>query len=428
MFDKGFLQRFFNSDSIQFVLLSIALYIFTLYEYKVFVFELYEYMGFRYEFNLTKSIISLLVFFSSFFFLYIQGSEFSKSISAIFHTLFLMPILVIYQFHGLPILFVLCMIILLFIINYSGVNLKLPMPPNISTRQRSLLLTFICLVCIIPFLISFKINLDPSLFKMGEETYDIRGGLDDSWNIFTAYMITPLVQVLLPICAVYGLKEKNFLLVLFSVLSSLTLFLMIPQKSVFFGIFVILFFYFIPSTFKKVIVFNSLLLTLFVLGKLLVLLDVNLVLESLFLRRFLLLPAMLNAMYFETFLNAPLYFSHSFLSSFIDYPYEFGPANMVGVKIFGNIETHANNGFLSDGYMNMGWLGMVFFTFIVGFIIKFFDALNLDPKYFGLFFLLLNVFRSSALFTSIATHGIWLLALLAYLVLFERTRIKNTFL
>ena len=184
-----------------------------------------------------------------------------------------------------------------------------------------------------------------------------------------------------------------------------------------------IFFYFFNSSFKKVLVFLSLTFGLLIIGKILYNLNGHLMTESLLLRRYLLLPSYLNIIYFDFFKDQPLYFSHSIFSSINEYPFDIGPTFLIGKAAFDNIHTNANNGFLSDGFMNMGYAGMFLFTVIVGFIVKLFDSMNISPKYFGLFFLLINLLRSSALLTSLLTHGIWLLILISYFFLFQKTNL-----
>ena len=234
MLDKKIIIGIINSKRIWFVLIALLFYLFCSYEYKVFVFDLYGYMGFEYEFNLSKSVFSFSVFCLSFVFLGLNNSDFIKGFSALFQILFILPILVLYQFMEMDISYILFSILLLIIINFHEFKLKTPIPPLLLSRQRSILLVIISILSVIPFFLAFKINFDSSLFLMGSELYDVRSNLAGIGNKYTSYMLTPVSQVLLPVCVIYGLKEKNVSLVAFAVLTSITLFLMIPQKSIFF--------------------------------------------------------------------------------------------------------------------------------------------------------------------------------------------------
>ena len=415
------LTKAIGNQKVQYIVVVVLLYLFALYEYKVFIFNLYSYMGFEYNPSVTKICLSLVIFFFSFFFLLIKSSPFIKGISSLVQTLTLLPILVIFQFQELNPSYIICSFLWLVLINSSVFQIKIPKVITLKQNQKSLLLFIITICCLIPFFFIYPIHFNFDLFKLGEETYEVRAELNTTGNLFTSYVISPLSTILLPICAIYGLKENRFGMVIFAVLGTMILFLMTPHKSIFFGIFVVIFFYFKRNIFSKTLLFAGLLLIILFIGKLIYLINGELTIESLFYRRYLLLPALLNQMYFDFFEGNSIYFSNSFLTGFIDYPYKLDPAHLIGIELYNNPETHANNGFLSDGFMNLGYYGMILFTLIVSVIIKFFDALKIDPRYFGLFFLMMNLFRSAALSTSLLTHGLWVLIIICFFIITDQS-------
>ncbi|MDC1204961.1 hypothetical protein N8085_06165, partial [Salibacteraceae bacterium] len=217
-----------------------------------------------------------------------------------------------------------------------------------------------------------------------------------------------------------GLKERKVFFTFLAIALTILVYSMIPQKSIFLGIFVVVFFYFFKDPLRKVSVFTGLLLMLCLFGFVLTWSFDNVLIESLILRRYLMVPALLNHYYYEFFESNYIYYSHSFLKNVFDYPYELGPTYMVAEYAYGKTTTNANNGFASDAFMNLGYVGVFIYTLIVGLIIKFFDALSIDAKFFGLFFLFVNLLRSSGLATIMLTHGLWLFMLLAYVVLRQK--------
>jgi len=415
------LTRALDNKKVQYIAIVVLFYVFAVYEYKVFIVKHYSYIGFEYDPSLFKICLSIVIFLSSFFFLIVRSSPFIKGISSLIQILTLLPILIVFQFQELNPSYIICSLLWLFLINSSVFHIKIPKVITLKQNQKSLLLLIITICCFVPFFFIYPIHFNLDLFKLGEETYEVRAELNTIGNLFTSYVISPLSTILLPICAIYGLKENRFGMAVFAVLGTMLLFLMTPHKSIFFGIFVVIFFYFKRNIFSKTLLFASLLLILLVIGKLIYLINGDLTIESLFYRRYLLLPALLNQMYFDFFEGNSIYFSNSFLSSFIDYPYKIDPAHLIGVELYNNPETHANNGFLSDGFMNLGYYGMILFTVIVSAIIKFLDALKIDPRYFGLFFLMMNLFRSAALSTSLLTHGLWVLIIICFFIITDQS-------
>ncbi len=410
------LTRLLDDNRCQFLFFSMLLYFFCVLEYSNFVFNHFEYMGFRSHFSVSKALFAFLLYVALNLVLFLKSSYFIKGISALFLVLFVMPILVLFQYDSGGWMFVLSSVLLLLVIN-SNLTFNLPSSKMIVQHQVPIMLSVLALLIMFPFFMNYKINLDPSIFLLGEKVYAIREAIQEDGNVFTGYMKSPLIQVMLPLLAIYGLRERKVLYTVIAILLTVTMYSMIPQKSIFLGIFVVVFFYFFKNPVRKVAVFTGIVFTLSFIGFILSVGFDSLLLESLVLRRYLMVPALLNHYYYEFFQGNYLYYSHSFMNSVFEYPYELGPTYMVAEYAYGKTTTNANNGFISDAFMNFGYVGVVIYTFLVGMIIKLFDKLSIDAKFFGLFFLLINLFRSSGLATIILTHGLWLFILLAYFVL-----------
>jgi hypothetical protein len=146
-------------------------------------------------------------------------------------------------------------------------------------------------------------------------------------------------------------------------------------------------------------------------------------LESLFIRRLFYIPALLNIYFFEYFNDLKLLYSGSFLSLLIDYPLERVPAREIGFVYFNSEDMSANNGYLSDGFANLGSVGIVISIFVTSWVFKFFKAYHVSPKYYGLIFVTFYAFQGSGLSASLFTHGVLLLTLL--IPFFLRGEIKE---
>ena len=423
MLQKTLIHRMYNDVRVLFTIVGIVLYLLAAHQYIYFVVPKYEYMGMLLEFNLLKSVVALVIYLSSFLLLFLKNSNFIRAFSSLLIILFLLPELLIFQFMDDNLHFILATIFMLVLINWTELLIPIPKAKRLMKKQVSLLLFILLVLFLIPFLLAYKTNFSSSLFQFGSELYAIRAEVSEDGNILTGYLLSPFVQYLLPMAAVYGLIERKWFLTILSVLVSIVIYSMIPQKSLFFGIFAVIFFYFFKNPLKKVVVFTTLIITVLIIGMYLVAAKDSLMVESLLLRRYLVVPAQLNIEYYNYF-KEPLYYSYSFLKSFYTYPYDVMPPFLIGREVYHSNVTHANNGFMSDAYINLGLYGLYGFTFIVSLTLKYFDRLNIDARFFGIFFLLLNFFRSSALPTTFLTHGLWFFILTGFFIL-RRDEISN---
>jgi hypothetical protein len=132
---------------------------------------------------------------------------------------------------------------------------------------------------------------------------------------------------------------------------------------------------------------------------------------SLFVRRFLITPGLVLTGYVEVFDDAPkAYLGHSVLSRFVDYPYHAEPPDLVGRYFFGYPETHANTGWLGDGYANFGYPGMLVASVLLVLVLwAIDDAAKGLPLGFTcmLFTSPALALCESAILTAILTHGIF---------------------
>ena len=143
----------------------------------------------------------------------------------------------------------------------------------------------------------------------------------------------------------------------------------------------------------------------------------NYYISSLVVRRVFFIPALLDTYYFDFFKDKPIYWSASFLSPFIDYPYDLNPPHLIASHYFNKPEMSSNNGIISDGYTNFGWIGILVNIGIVSTIFSMINSLNINHKFFGLFFVFFITLLSSALPTVLITHGGIILILVSYLYL-----------
>ena len=131
---------------------------------------------------------------------------------------------------------------------------------------------------------------------------------------------------------------------------------------------------------------------------------------SLFVRRFLVTPGLVLAGYVQVFDDAPkARLGHSVLSGLVAHPYRAEPPDLVGHYFFDHPQTHANTGWLGDGYANFGYPGMVAASVLLVLVLwAIDDAARGLPLGFTCLFLLPSALTlaESAILTGILTHGV----------------------
>ena len=150
---------------------------------------------------------------------------------------------------------------------------------------------------------------------------------------------------------------------------------------------------------------------------------------TLFLRRALYVPSVLNFYYFDFFQaqfeTMKYYWSESRITlGLIPRPYDLRVVNLIGSEYFGRDEMSANAGWIGSGLANAGYFGVALYSIGFGFVLGFLDArarslgLALVGASFAL--LVLTIAASSDFLTVLLTHGL-LLALLLLLILKPRS-------
>jgi hypothetical protein len=324
---------------------------------------------------------------------------------SIFHTIisfFLAPNIVLFQFMQSNVVIVLGIIsILVWAVLW---NLIFPTftAKRVKGNQRLLLLLVLTIIFLTPFFITFGFDISPAVFDF-DEVYSVRVESDLRSNLITNYTYSLVTTWLLPLCLIFGYMHRNVPVIVSSIAGLLYMFAVTGNRITFFVIFVIVAFLFFRTYRAKLLAMYTGICVLFTMG--LIFFDEIPQIADLLIRRFLFLPALLNIQYLEFFNGRPVLYSHSFLSSVFDYPYDVPPPRVIGYAYYqgGNM----TNGIVSDGFLNLGYIGIFFNTLLAGAIITFFNKLKVNAIFFGLFFLLVQKFIDSGMFTALLTHGVF---------------------
>lgn len=378
--------------------------------------DVYEYMGFLDNLRVENIFFSTLLILTILPFLRQNGrpSSFFLNIAA---GLICVPSLVIYSGSGLPHWFAIATISCFLIVAIVTKLVHFRPVSFGSATSHSLL----------PMLIIFSIGTIVAIVLLGgarffnlnfSAVYDIRRDAEDNLPGIFGYLNSLTTKVIIPFGIVFSLYHKKWLFaIIFSSISFL-FFALTAHKSPIFYPLVVIMTYLLTYNGRLNSYFISGLIIIAVLG----LVDMWLYTNggdgiagwftSLFVRRTLLVPSLLNWYYLDFFSGAEKYFWADSKLTFglIKPSHELKPVNLIGVHYFGNELMSANTGWIGSGYANAGIIGLILYSLLVGLLLSLFDAFSHflgDRIIISVFTIpVMNILTSSDLTTMFLTHGL----------------------
>jgi hypothetical protein len=303
-------------------------------------------------------------------------------------------------------------------ISPKKLNIK-PFP--ISNFYRNLFIFLIFGLLLIPIVWVYlgDIHLKTLLLQ---DIYTTRESFSLKETAMVKYFYNWLVKVIIPFMFVYFMYQRNYLLAGIGLFFLIYLFVISGNKAVYFTSIITVFFYFIgKTTLDKLYFFLGALLVSFVLifvGDFI--LGDYLLRGTLIMRPFF-FPALLNYCYFDyfhEFRKIQMYFSENHIfNHFFTSPLDTKSAVLIAKVYFHTDDMYANNGLISDGIMNLGYVGVFLLSGLFSLIFLLFNSLKTPSVYFGLFFICVFFFLSAPVFTVIVTGGVWILLFLMYLTM-----------
>ncbi len=405
------------SNNVLHLLMFVCFYLVMMYEYFDFVVPLYASNNFVLSYSTITICIGFVMFFALMARLFLNKniSDFSYATSIFVAITFAIPSIVMYQFGGTTFFGPLYSTLFVYLITSKYIVIPKINIKGVSQKHRPIILILLSLLFLVPFLLTYKLNINIKAFTFGTELYEARAAAKSSGNIFTSYLIGPLTKVLLPIAIIFGLKEKKLWMSIIGILLMLYIFAVNPHKALFLSIFLIVAFFFFDNYKAKAGLILSGILILIFISMIVSTTTGNILAESIFVRRMFFIPVQICDGCFEFYDGNPIYLSHSVLSSLSDYPYSQEPAFLMGDYMFGKPNMSCNTGIIADGFMNFGHIGSILFIMVTAVIIKFIESLNIDKTYFGIIIAFVMLFLNSALLTSMLTHsGLFLLLILLF--------------
>ena len=214
------------------------------------------------------------------------------------------------------------------------------------------------------------------------DVYKFRRGSSDSFPILVHYLWPQFANALLPLALTIFLHKRKYILFGITSIMCVGLFSVLHHKTILFIPLFVFVIYRVLLIGKSWLFFKMCfcgaavlgvieIATLSALGS-----DVIGPFNVLFIRRVLLVPAQLNGFYFEFFdENLKYYWSQSKITfGLLAMPYEQSSPKTIGAFYFGNKGTSSNTGFLGQGFANAGYLGVLIYLGIFGFVLAILEA------------------------------------------------------
>lgn len=399
-----------------------------LYGYYEFIVPIYGYTGFKWDvdrFKLLEGGIIVLIVAAS------LPKRFDKPSDVLLHVQFLypiMPMLVLYGASDQPreylYVILLAYLILVFFARNAGIKPVAVAQISPELMQRAiLLLSILFIISIISFGGLRYLNFD--LLRV----YEYRSIAAINLPPIYGYL-TPLVsKVFLPLALMLAVVKREWLFALLTIACSVMLFALTSFKSILFYPVAVLGLYYVLKR-KNVI---QMLLYAYI-AVLLVSITGFLIEEggsligSLLLRRVNFIPSYINFLYYDYFsmpTNPYVLWAESRMTfGLVEYPYDIDVPHLIGREYFGSEKTGANTGWVGSGYMQLGYIGLLFYASIVGVLLNLIDAYGkrIDKNIIVAIIIVpvRAIMDNSDLPTALFTHGF-----LVAILLISMVSIKN---
>ena len=406
-----------TSITVYYILLTV------LYQYKIKFYPYWSFIAFNeessFDFSLPRFFTATGIFaINLYLLLTCNKNKFFFAVLAIFFLLLTVPSLIAFTSQNMyPVklmgyhqaLYFMLLILSKFKIDFSRF-------PVLNKKQSLYLFFTMTTMGILPYLVVYGPHLNLKNLVL-LDVYETRRAIGDLSNPYFGYTYSLFTKTVIPLFLIFALEAKNRLMTGFAVLYLLLFYLFGAHKTVYAGLIVVFVFYGLSyySAVSKILKWSNILI---VLSMLLAIVGFDLLWIYTF-RRVHFIPTLLDICYLDFFKDNYLYWSNSVLKSFFDYPYTVTHAHMIGGAYFDSPDMDANNGLISDGFMNWGTWGVLINIFIVAIYFMVLNSLRIAPKYFGLYVLVIFSFISSSTPTVMLTHGALALLLISIFVLNE---------
>lgn len=402
--------------------LIVSIYIALEIYYNKLISVTYNYMCFESNFNAGKYVITKAVFLllmAASYLLY-SRNKFLYSIYLLLLLFFYIPNATLFSFADMaysPFVantFFVAVFLITPYIKFKLRSLELPQ------QYKGWLLAALAVVLILPIIITFQLNLNLNTLLL-KDIYTTREIFSQKLTGYLAYLYNFEAKTIIPVALVFFMIKRKPIWIALFVIMLLYLYVISGNKLVYFTPMIVLFFYYVGKSYvSKITYFLGITLLLFALFPII---DSYIgaekpVLAGTFINRFFFIPALNTQFYFDFFDGKPFYFAESHLFNlFVKSPYDMPIGYLITKEYWGAPVAYANNGIVSDGFMNLGYAGVILFSVFFALLFSLFSSFKLHIGYYGIFFSYIYILLSAPLLTCIITGGILLFVVLAFTIL-----------
>jgi len=405
-----------------FLLLALYHYKIKHYFYWQYIAELQES---AFDFSWSRLLVAILLFFVNlYFWSTLKKTKFIFIVLSIFFALLTIPSLIAFTSGDIyPFKIVLFHQGLFFgLLFFSTIKIDFSKLPVIKKSQALYLLLVVTTIGVLPYLWVYGPHINVKNLVL-LDVYETRNIMNSLSNPYLAYTYSIFTKIIIPLIIVFSLELKKKIWVLVGILYLVLFYLFGAHKTVYAGLLVVLVFYrfnYVQSV-RYIVKYSGLFVIVCILLALFTF-DYPWILTF---RRIHFLPTLLDICYVDFFTDQHTYWSESIFKKFIEYPFEVKHELLIGETYFNRTDMSANNGLISEGFMNFGSWGVIVNIAIVSVYFMVLNSMKIPAKYFGLFMLVIYSFISSSLFTVLLTHGAVALLLVAVFLLNDKAKLNQ---
>lgn len=397
--------------------LFILFYILLLLSYP-FIANKYSYWGFVVCYKLISFLFGVSFLLVAYLLKKLIRDEFLSTVFNFILVIFFIPQVVFYQSTSLSIKPLIAHSLFLVVFTFASnfkfkiTSFKIPL----TIKSNFIFFVILSFSLLTPFLYYYSSYID---FRnlLFVDVYDTRYLFRNISLESLSYIINPLTRILLPVVLVVSLIKNNYFLIVITILGVIFLYLCGAFKSYFFGLIAVLFFFrgnYNQKYKRFLVVINAFLFV----GLFVTFFFNNITILDLFVRRIFVIPPFLDYNYFNLYENNYTFWSHNpignlFIQSTLDKPIPIE----VGELLFNKEGVNANVGFVTEGFLSLGFIGVFFHSIIVSFIFVFIKSLRIYHSFFGIIFIFIFVALNSFLTVMFVTHGLLFFIIISYFFL-----------
>jgi hypothetical protein len=383
-------------------------------------------MNFSLDFNIIKFAESYFLLFLISFFIPKFKKKISNVVIWIIVLLSYIPMLTLYAFKNESRIFMFSSSIFwIFIFILKNISFRVKHFYNLK-QGKMMCFGLACFLFILAIFSLFG-EYNPSITFDFSNIYEIRAHYTATVSFLNGYLFNWIAKIIIPFLLAFFFVRRKWLYILPLLLMQVFLFSVTGHKIYFFIPFFCFGLIWIMERKNSFSWLILILIFIITMGIILYLIFDNILFMSWFTRRIMFIPSLLSFEYYNFFSkHQHVYLSYHWpFKIFLSRPYRLDPAGLIG-EIYHN-GSHANNGMMSDGYINFGFLGMVLWAIVYAVIFKIIDFLSYgkDQKVaICIISTLALSFISGSLLTNFLTKGLVLALFLLYLLPYNQ---KNNF-